>query len=350
MNREGTLTAKQKEYCDYVMSGGNHLLELVNDVLDLSGIETGRIRLSIEAVNIHEALNKTFASMRPLAEKAGVTLAVDLPDKIGDIRADDFRLRQILINLVANAIKYNRPGGSVRLSASSPNPETIRLTVTDTGIGISPERQKELFEPFNRLGAEYTAIEGTGIGLALSRRLVEAMGGTIGFTSQHGQGSSFWVELPVPGSLPLAETPKAPAPALRAAIGGYSLLYVEDNPASLRLMEHLVSTLPNVAMLAAPNGQIGLDMAIAHRPDVIVLDLNLPGMSGFEILDRLKAMPETRNIPVLALTAAAFPRDVKKGLSRGFFRYIAKPLDVGVFLKAVDDALVHAGPHKAVGG
>jgi CheY-like chemotaxis protein len=226
----------------------------------------------------------------------------------------------------------------VTISALQTPSGKIRLVVTDTGIGITPDQQKEVFQPFRRLGAEYTNVEGTGIGLALSHRLVEAMHGSIGFTSEAGRGSTFWIEFPM--TVPVSpQIPETLSEAPRAETGGYSLLYVEDNPASLRLMEHLLSVLPNVAMLAAPTPQLGLDMAVAHRPDVIVLDLNLPVMSGFEVLARLKAMPETRDIPVLALTAAAFPRDIKRGLEAGFFRYLTKPFDVKAFLAAVDAAL-----------
>ena len=352
MNRERTLTAKQREYCEYIKSGGNHLLDLVNEVLDLAGIESGRLKLSIEPVKVQDALETVHAAMSPLAAKAGVSLNVAVTAMIADIRADDFRLRQVLINLVSNAIKYNWPRGSVTMTAEATPSERIRLVVTDTGAGIPAERQKELFEPFHRLGAEHTDVEGTGIGLALSRRLVEAMGGNIGFTSEVGRGSTFWIEFPTTAeTAPVqisADVDAAAAP--RAKAGGYSLLYVEDNPANLRLMEHLVSTLPNVAMLAAPTPQLGLEMAVAHRPNVIVLDLNLPGMSGFAVLARLKAMPETRDIPVVALTAAAFPRDIKRGLAAGFFRYITKPLDVNAFLAAVYDALaLNDAPSKATG-
>jgi signal transduction histidine kinase/ActR/RegA family two-component response regulator len=352
MNRPGTLTAKQREYSTHIVSAGHHLLSLVNEVLDLAGIEAGRMKMSIERVVVADAFDAIRSTMQPLAAKNKVTLAIDAPAGIADIRADDLRLRQILINLVSNGIKYNHPGGKVTLSASPAAGGMVRLSVTDTGIGISPEDWPHLFEPFERLGAEVSGVEGTGIGLALSRKLAEAMGGAIGFASETGRGSTFWIDLPAESGRAsyAAGAPAADAASARALAGGYSLLYIEDNAANLRLMEDLVATLDDVVMLAAPTPQLGLDLAVAHRPDVIVLDINLPGMSGYEVLARLKAMPETRDTPVLALTAAAFPQDVKKGLAAGFFAYIPKPLDVKAFLAAVGDALAASSARKAAGG
>jgi CheY-like chemotaxis protein len=338
IDREHTLTSRQIDYASYILRGGHHLLALVNDVLDLNAIETGRLHLSIERVGVREMLDYVRSSMGSIAATSGVELDVSTPAAIADVRADQLRLRQVLINLVSNAIKYNRPGGAVALTALAAPGDQVRFVVTDTGIGIAPERQQDLFQPFNRLGAEYTGIEGTGIGLALSRQLVESMNGKIGFTSELGRGSTFWVELPAEAASTGAAD-RTPAAHGTPASGGYSLLYIEDNPASLRLMEHLISTLPGVAMLSAPTPQLGLDLAVAHRPDVIVLDLNLPGMHGMEVLNRLKGTAETRSIPVIALTAAAFPSDMKRGFAAGFFRYLTKPLDVKAFLAAVDDAL-----------
>jgi signal transduction histidine kinase/CheY-like chemotaxis protein len=350
---EHTLTAKQKEYCKYILTSGNHLLDLVNEVLDLAGIESSQLKLSIEAVNVRDALEDVYATMAPLATNAHISLAVSVPEVIAQIHADAFRLRQVLINLVSNAIKYNRPNGSVSLSALTTATYRVRLLVTDTGIGIGTEQQKRLFEPFQRLGAEYTNVEGTGIGLAISRRLVEKMRGSIGLVSDAGQGSTFWIELP--GAINTV-SPKiseglsdASAPRIQAH-ATCSLLYIEDNPANLRLMEHLLSMLPNVTMLSAATAQLGLKMALAHRPDVIVLDLNLPVMNGFEVLDRLKGIPETRHIPVLALTAAALPQDIRRGLAAGFFNYVTKPLDVNAFLGAVDDALAVTVPRASATG
>jgi diguanylate cyclase len=340
MDREGTLTGKQREYVGHIIKGADHLVELVNEVLDLAGIEAGHLRLSIGSVSARSALEYVQRAMLPLAQKHGVALELKMPAEPGDVRADELRLRQVLINLVSNAIKYNRAGGSVALTIRATASGRVRFVVIDTGSGIAPQRAKDLFQPFQRLGAEHSGIEGTGIGLALSRKLVEAMNGTIDFASEPGRGSTFWVDLPAETSSDrAAEGAGTSASPSRATAGGYSLLYVEDDPSSVQLMEQLVATLPNVAMLAAPAPQLGIDLALAHRPNVIVLDLNLPGMSGFEVLARLKAMPETRGIPVLALTAAAFPRDLKKGIEAGFFRYLAKPIDVNAFLAAVGDAL-----------
>jgi CheY-like chemotaxis protein len=345
------LSPKQREYVGYILGSGHHLLGLVNEVLDLARIESGGLKLSIERVNVGDALEEVRRIVLPLAQGAGVTLRMSVPDRIPDIRADRQRLHQILLNLVSNAIKYNRKGGTVTLGARDLGAGKIRLDVTDTGIGIAPERRQELFQPFQRLGAEHSNVEGTGIGLALSRKLVEALSGTIGFTSEPGVGSDFWIELPAelaPAPATLSETSgtSAPPPS-RAHAGGYTLLYVEDNPSSLKLMEMLVSTLPTVSMLAAPTPQLGIELAAAHRPDVIVLDLNLPHMNGIEVLAQLKTIPETRAIPVLALTAAALPHDVRRGLAAGFFRYLTKPLDVKLFLAAVDDALAQTSESRA---
>jgi len=354
LDRDRTLSERQKEYCHNILRGGHNLLELINELLDLSRIETGQLRLSVERVAVGDVLAHIRDTMNPLAIEAGVGLEVSQAAGVSDVRADELRLRQILLNLVSNAIKYNRKGGSVLVTALAAPADRVRIIVADTGVGIPPERQDELFTPFNRLGAEYTAIEGTGIGLALSKKLVEAMDGTIGFTSKPGEGSTFWIELPAETAAAPATRPSA-AEALnmesvsRATAGGYSLLYVEDNPASLRLMEHLVSTLPNVLMLAAPTPHLGLDLARAHRPDVIVLDLSLPDMDGFQVLARLKAAPETRDAPVIALTAAAMPKDVKKALAAGFFRYVTKPIDVNTFFAAVDDALSLPAARRANG-
>ncbi len=340
----GPLTDKQREYVEYIHHGGTHLLKLVNEVLDLSTIEAGRLKVSIEPTAVHETLESVKRSMMPIADKAGVTLTVRPSDGTATVRADRLRLHQCLINLASNAIKYNRRGGSVTLDARPASGDRILFMVTDTGPGISTEHQKDLFQPFQRLGAEHTSIEGTGLGLALTRRLVEAMKGTIGFTSEPGQGSRFWIELPshvaLPGDIGPADVvvaePAAPETATR------SLLYIEDNVASLRLVEAILSITSNFELIGAQTAEEGLELARTRRPDVILLDINLPGMSGYEALARLKEMPETRDVPVIALTASALPGDIMKGIAAGFFRYLTKPIETNAFLAALEDALSKA--------
>ncbi|GHD62143.1 hypothetical protein GCM10017083_50550 [Thalassobaculum fulvum] len=340
LDREGRLSAEQRQYSEHVVRSGEHLLSLVNEVLDLAGVEAGRLRLSLEPVPVDSVLREAIKTMQPVAQKAGIDLGLVGSVAVPDVQADAQRLRQILLNLLSNAIKYNRADGSVTVAVEASEDGCVRISVTDTGRGISAEQLAHLFVPFQRLGAEFTHIEGTGIGLALSKRLIEAMEGRIGASSQPGRGSTFWIEVPVAASA----APRPPLEASRdasplAAAGGYSVLYVEDNPLNVSLMDYLLETLPAVTMYAAPSGEIGLDLARAQRPDVIVLDLNLPGMGGFEVLERLRRDPETAGIPVIALTASAMPSDVKRGLAAGFFRYLAKPLKFDEFLSCIDDAL-----------
>jgi len=355
LDPHGRLTAQQKEYCRHIVSSGHHLLSLVNDVLDLAQVESGNVKLTPERIMVDDTLAEVARTMSALAEKAGLNLEIAASPHAPDVRADGVRLRQVLINLVSNAIKYNRRGGSVTLSARSEGEERVRFMVSDTGIGIDPAKQEHLFQPFQRLGAEFSGIEGSGIGLAITRRLVAAMDGAIGFSSDPGRGSTFWIDLPAESERPAsADRPATRRHALvprvlAGASSSYSLLYVEDNPANLQLMQHLVGTLSNVEMLSAATPQLGLELAAAHRPDVIVLDLNLPGMSGYDVLDRLKEMPETHDIPVMALTSAAMPYDVQRGLAAGFYRYLTKPIDVKAFLAAVDEILSTDQAQRAAG-
>ncbi|MDB5405378.1 MAG: response regulator [Rhodospirillales bacterium] len=335
----GALNKKQKEFVDHILFSGKHLLELINDVLDLSSVEAGKMSIAIERVDLVPLMKSVIATLEMSAEKAEVELvSQDFGRAMPPILADRVRLAQILINLGSNAIKYNRKNGRVSFSYDRLADERVRIAVSDTGIGIPAERQDELFRPFSRLGIEHTAIEGTGIGLALSRRIVELMGGTIGFSSRLGEGSSFWIEIPVA----VAPKPEArlalPAPAAMRR-PSFSVLCIEDNPANLDLVRNILATLNGVTMLAASDGPTGLRLAKQHRPDVIIVDINLPGLSGFDIRQQLGSDPELAAIPVLALSAGALPRDVERGIEAGFFRYLTKPLDVNLLLAAIDDAL-----------
>ncbi|MDH4191104.1 MAG: ATP-binding protein, partial [Betaproteobacteria bacterium] len=326
---------------------GEHLQKLIDDVLDLAKIESGHLELSIEPVGAYEELAQILRLMRPMARARGIDLALDEAGQNVVVHADRIRLRQAVLNFVSNAIKYNREQGAVNIACESCGEGRIRIRVSDTGIGIPAERQAELFLPFHRLAGPDSVVEGTGIGLAITRRLVEAMGGAVGFESRPEGGSIFWLELPLIESIrsaPLAastqrdeELPRKEDRLSPARLR--TILYIEDNPANLRLIEQLITRRPELRMLSAHEPRLGIELIAAHLPDVILLDLNLPELSGYELFERLQANPESAGIPVIAVTANAMQRDIERGRQAGFFAYLTKPLDVALFYATLDKAL-----------
>jgi signal transduction histidine kinase/CheY-like chemotaxis protein len=336
-----TTGAQKKEFANHILKSGRHLLTLINEILDLAKVESGTISLSMEPVALDEILQECRTMVEPLAAVRGIRVL--FPDEAGAmLLADRTRLKQVLLNLLSNAIKYNRDAGAVVLDCTQVTPGRLRIAVQDTGMGLRPDQVGALFQPFNRLGQEAGAQEGTGIGLVVTRRLVELMGGTINVTSSPGVGSVFSIELastaPMAGSIdPGTQAP--PAALERAAGAPHLLLYVEDNPANLKLVEEIVRFRPDLRLLAAGDGPLGLSLARTHRPEIILMDLNLPGMSGIEVLRELRRDARTSAIPVIALTANAMASDVERGLEAGFFRYLTKPIDIDKFNEAIDGTL-----------
>ena len=331
-DRKEPLSERHRQRVDQILSGGEHLLRLIDDILDLSRIESGRVSISIETVGVGEVLDEVKRTLEPMAARQSVTLSVELPlSEAALVSADRTRFVQMLINLGSNAIKYNRSGGRVSFVVSQPAPERVRVTVVDTGIGVAPEMQDKLFQPFQRAGQETGPVEGTGIGLVITKRLAAMMAGAVGFQSTVNVGSEFWIDLPR-ASVGSALAPD-PQRATISAAGQRpderrSVLYVEDNPANMLFMRDLLNTLEGIDMIEAPTAEVGLELARAGVPDIIIMDINLPGMSGVEALRALRSLPETKHIPVIALTAAASERDKQRGEQAGFFRYLTKPVRV----------------------
>lgn len=334
---------QKKEFANHILKSGRHLLTLINEILDLAKVESGTITLSMEPVALADILLEVRTMIEPIAATRKVRAL--FPEASGAVvMADRTRLKQVLLNLLSNAVKYNREEGAVVVTCEHPTPERLRISVQDTGHGLDPDQLASLFQPFNRLGQEAGAQEGTGIGLVVTKRLVELMGGEIGVTSSPGVGSVFWIELastaPLASALPERGPDAESAPTALPDEGEpHLVLYVEDNPANLRLVEEIVAFRRDLRLLSAPDGHLGLQLARAHRPEAILLDLNLPGMSGFEVLRQLRADPETTWIPVIALTANAMPRDIERGMAAGFHRYLTKPIDIDKFTEAINSTL-----------
>jgi PAS domain S-box-containing protein len=344
-------TASQSESITQILNAGWYLLELINEILDLAAIESGKVSMSLEPVSLNELLLECQAMIEPLAQRRGVRMSFNRSEVQHHVHADRTRIKQVLINLLSNAVKYNSVGGSVVVDCCEKTTTgRIRITVTDTGAGLPPEKLMQLFEPFNRLGQEVAGEEGTGIGLVVSKRLVELMNGVIGAESSIGTGSVFWVELPSTAPLNLAAhvEPSAPTESEVALPDGMrTLLYVEDNPANLKLVERLIGRRNDLHLLSATDGSRGVELARTHLPDVILMDINLPGISGIEALRILRDDPATAHIPVVALSANAMPRDIQRGLDAGFLRYLTKPIKVSEFMDALNVALAFAEENHA---
>jgi signal transduction histidine kinase/ActR/RegA family two-component response regulator len=340
-------TISQKRSIDQILQAGWYLLELINEILDLALIESGRLSLSLEPISLADVMHECRAMIEPQAQKRGVSVDFPQLEFRYFVNADRTRVKQVLINLLSNAIKYNKPDGTVEVRCILGAPGRIRICVKDTGAGLPPDKLTQLFQPFNRLGQEANAEEGTGIGLVVAKRLLELMGGVIGVESIVGTGSVFWFELNLTtepqldaGSvMPLAFTPAQ----VHADVQSRTLLYVEDNPANLMLVEDLIARRPDIQLLSARDGSRGIEIARASRPDVILMDINLPGISGITALRMLAEDPATAHIPVIALSANAIPRDIEKGLEAGFFRYLTKPIKVTEFMATLDLALEFSG-------
>jgi signal transduction histidine kinase/CheY-like chemotaxis protein len=337
----GTLAPKHREGVEHILRAGRHLLGLIDEVLDISRIEAGRLQLSLEPVPVEATLRHAIDLVRPLARGHDIRVDLEPVDERLHVLADRQRLQQVLLNFLSNAIKYNRAGGTVTASCARGEGSRLSIDVTDTGPGIATAKLDRLFVPFDRLGAEGSGVEGTGLGLALSKSLVEAMGGAIRVRSREGEGSTFSVELLfVAGPVEAADAAPMPAPvAAGEGPPARTVLYIEDNVSNLRLVESVLSHRPGVNVLSAMQGGVGLELARHHRPDLILLDRHLPDMAGDRVFDLLREDARTRDIPVVILSADAIPEGAKRLLDAGVREYLTKPLDVRKLLAVVDDAL-----------
>jgi len=348
------LTASQRESLEHITKGGYHLLDLINEVLDISRLERGELALSLEPVHAGEIVGEALGMIGPLAAARHVAVVPPIAEQLDwCVRADRQRLKQVLLNLLSNAVKYNREGGRVSVHASRDGPDRARIEVQDTGIGIDEPSLERVFAAFDRLGAEATEVEGTGLGLTLTKRLIEAMDGTVGVQSEVGRGTTFWLDLevvaapdvPRRATLAPVRADTAPRPALPAR----TVLYIEDNPSNIRLVEAILAQRPEVTLLVATQGGLGLELAAEHRPALVLLDLNLPDMSGEEVLRRLRGDDRTKDVRIVMLSADATPGQVERLRRSGAHDYLTKPFEIERFLGAIDGRVEASDVSDAAG-
>ncbi len=353
LEMERDLSDDQQVYVGEIMEGGRHLLDVINEVMDIARVETGSLAQELEPVAVGEALEEVLARARPAADRRAVELPGAVPDAEGLwVAGNPRKVRQVFANLVSNAIKYNSSPGRVEVMVTAGN-ERVRVSITDTGPGIPADQVEQAFVPFDRLGAEQHEEEGTGLGLPLARSLVQAMGGQLGVDTSPGAGSTFWFELVriEPVEAPAAE-PEQQAPG-DAPVRGHRnavILYIDDKPENLLLVRRILSRRPGVELITEALGLAGLDAARERRPHLILLDLELPDISGGEVMRRLRSEPETRGIPVVVVSAEASQASVAKLMEEGARAYFTMPYDVGALLATVDDLLHAAAPPGSIGG
>ncbi len=358
MDMDKSLTKQQQDNVSEVVKAGNYLLQLINEVLDLAKIEAGHIDLSIENVSVGLVVYECLSLMKPMAKKRNIDIHVELDQKsfhedslmtLGIyLRADRTRFKQVILNLLSNAVKYNQKNGKITISIDHKDAGKLRISITDTGVGISKEDQLQLFKAFERLGPQKMTVEGTGIGLVITKNIVELMGGDIGVYSQLGEGSTFWIDVAIDEQGTQASCEQSQEHNVLAGSehgstskenSDFLLLYIEDNPANLRLVSRIVARRANIHMISAHEPMLGLEMASEHQPDLILLDINLPGIDGYEVLKRLREREETKDIIVIAISANAMPKDITKGIDAGFYDYITKPIDLPAFMDSLDRAM-----------
>ena len=347
LNANEPLTETQKNCVDQIMKGGQHLLELIDDILDLAKIEAGQLELAVQPVNPAIVLDDCLSITQSMAGQRSISVVNGAADKdLPIIRADLTGFKQVMLNLLSNAVKYNRDAGTVTVDAEETSEGMLRISVNDTGPGIAKKDHARVFESFDRIGREAMNIEGTGIGLVISKRLMEAMGGFIGFESEAGKGSTFWIELPLaedPRQKVLALDQPEDGPSLDQALGQGTqrrcVLYVEDNRLNVRLMQSIFAGIPNAELVVAADAEEGIKLANSEPPDLILMDVGLPGMDGIEAAGVLRNSKKTKDIPVIAISALAMNSDIERAGDANFFAYLTKPLDVSETLKVVRGAL-----------
>jgi len=331
LSHDRNLTDTLRTDIGKINKAGQHLLTLLDDLLDISRIEKGSLSITSEPISLDELLDETRSLITPLAEKARIHLEISTPPANLKLMADYMRLKQVLLNLLTNAIKYNRTGGQVLLTVETTTPERARINVIDTGHGIAADKLKQIFQPYNRLGAEKTEILGSGIGMTISKQIMDLMHGDIDVESELGKGSHFWIELPIASEqagMGIEDTDFLMDGLYEVLPDGFRCLYVEDNPSNIALIRRMMEHMGHIELLSAPSAELGIALATVHQPDLILMDINLPGMDGYAALEILRNNDENKHIPIIAISGSVGAEEIKRGLAAGFDDYLTKPVNM----------------------